>query len=248
MIKLSIDVSSDVGKTRTNNEDMIMVDNTMIRDNAYISAIEKEDTDRFIVAIADGMGGYNGGEIASEIVLQSLNKFFFSLPENLAVDQFYEQMFGWLDIANQCIEQKGKEDNLLEDMGTTLVACIYYNHNYYWANCGDSRLYRIHNGEITQITTDHSLNTLVGSTAHSHVITNCIGAGCSTSYLDFSVANDCIEQGDYLLLCSDGLTDMISDANILDIVMNGGKTADLVQAANIAGGIDNISVCLMKID
>jgi protein phosphatase len=114
-------------------------------------------------------------------------------------------------------------------------------------NCGDSRLYRLRQGKMTQISTDHSLNTIQGEKRHSNVITNCIGAGCKNSYLDLYEFTDDFLSGDVYLLCSDGLSDMISDAEIESLLIEGASANRLCEAAIEAGGYDNVSACVFSV-
>ena len=125
---------------------------------------------------------------------------------------------------------------------------LYYNEKYYWVNCGDSRLYRLRDGVLKQLTVDHSLNTMVGQARHSNIITNCIGAGCKHSYMDmFEFTADVLPDDTYLL-CSDGLNDMISDEEILRLMKDGASANRLCEAAIEAGGYDNVSTCVFKIN
>ena len=91
------------------------------------------------------------------------------------------------------------------------MGVLYYGERYYWMNCGDSRLYRLRDGQLTQLTVDHSLTKNDGSQRHSNVITNCIGAGFKDSYIDFYEFTNDVLPGDTYLLCSDGLNDMVSN-------------------------------------
>jgi protein phosphatase len=114
-------------------------------------------------------------------------------------------------------------------------------------NCGDSRLYRYRDGVLEQLTTDHSLSNLLGSEKHSSVITNCIGGGCSTSYIDMVQMTDDVRTDDVYLLCSDGLSDMISDNQIASLLASGADVNGLCEAAIEAGGFDNVSCCIIKL-
>ena len=132
-------------------------------------------------------------------------------------------------------------------MGTTLVALAYYEGEFYSMNCGDSRLYRFRDGDIVQLTTDHSLSSLMGDEKHSSVITNCIGGGCVSSYIDLVQLTSDIQVGDSYLLCSDGLSDMMSDHRLAILLSEGADADGLCNAAIERGGFDNVSVCLIKI-
>ena len=133
-------------------------------------------------------------------------------------------------------------------MGTTLVALAWFGGEFFWMNCGDSRLYRLHNGELTQITTDHSLSQMLGKKEHSSLIVNCIGGGCKQSYIDIENFTDQIEVGDVLLLCSDGLTDMIDDETVRGQLSDGFDADSLCQLADDAGGCDNVSVIVIHVE
>ena len=114
-------------------------------------------------------------------------------------------------------------------------------------NCGDSRIYRFRNGELEQLSTDHSFAGIYGEMKISSAITNCIGAGCTTTFIDLQEITNDIYPGDVFLICSDGMTDMVDDCHIerlLDIDCN---ASQLCHAAIDAGGYDNCSACIVKI-
>ena len=226
---------------------MILVGSQFIRDEKYFDEIDLEGKDRFLMALADGMGGHNSGDVASCDVLSNLNYFFSDLPKGLVVSDFNEAIFEWLDSINSVIESKGHSDPCFYNMGTTLVTLAFYEDEFYWMNCGDSRVYRFHDGKLHQLSTDHSLSNLMGESGHSNVITNCIGAGCTTSYIDLVTCTPYVETGDVFLLCSDGLTDMVTDEDIEALLNTGAEAPRLCQAALDAGGHDNVSVCVIKI-
>lgn len=238
---------SHVGCVRENNEDMILVDHRFVRDGAYGGEVSVDGDGRCIVALADGMGGHSSGEVASSDVLHNLDFFFGDLPNGLSVTDFNEAIFEWLDSINAIVASKGHAEPSYRQMGTTLVALACYAGEFYWMNCGDSRIYQFCNGQLRQVSTDHSLNTLTGSSEHSNVITNCIGGGCQTSYIDIVNCTASVRPGDVFLLCSDGLSDMVDDAEIARLLDSGAGAAELCEAAVAAGGFDNISVCLIKI-
>lgn len=247
MSKITITASSRVGCIRSNNEDMILVENKYVRSEACDLQFFTENKDRFIVALADGMGGHNAGEVASEETLRNLHFFIHDLPAHLSEGALCEAMVEWLVSINKIISSRGVEDRKLQEMGTTLVGILYYEGNYFWMNCGDSRLYMLSDGKLKQITTDHSLNEMTGVKRHSNVITNCIGAGCTTSFLDFTEFTNDVQAGCTFLLCSDGLSDMVDDENI-EKLLNEGKDANaLCEAAITAGGFDNVSACVVAV-
>ena len=249
MYVLDITAACRVGCVRENNEDMLLVDGMLIRDDAVSLKCDLSLSDRSILALADGMGGHQAGDVASSDVLHNLRFFYGDIPSGLKITDFNEVIYEWLASMNNNIEAKGRVDERFKGMGTTLVALAYYGHEFYWMNCGDSRLYRFRNGHLTQLTTDHSLNNMMGvkSSEHSNIITNCIGGGCTTSYIDIVECSGEIAVGDTLLLCSDGLTDMIADGEIERLLNNGSDALNLCKAAEEYGGFDNVSVILAKV-
>ena len=247
MIELDISAASRTGCVRSQNEDMILVDNQFIRDDYYRKQAVLDGDYRLMVAVADGMGGHNRGDIASDDVLHNLQYFFFDIPSCLSAGDFNEAIVGWLESINNYVASKGRADEQFKGMGTTLVGFTYYNHDFYSMNCGDSRLYRFRNHQLVQLTTDHSLSNMVVGEKRKNIITNCIGGGCVSSYIDMVQMTDDVFSGDIYILCSDGLTDMLSDEEI-SILMEQHVDADtLCDAAIEAGGIDNVSCCVIKV-
>lgn len=226
---------------------MILVDNRFIRDDDYETQLILNHEDRCIIAVADGMGGHNRGDVASSDTLQNLRYYYHDIPLGLNASDFNEAIIGWLDSINNFVVSKGRADEQFKGMGTTLVGLAYYAGDFYSLNCGDSRLYRFRDGELTQLTTDHSLNTMLGSAKHSSIITNCIGGGCNNSYIDIVRLTDDIRHGDIYLLCSDGLTDMIRDSKISRLLAVGANANQLCEAAIERGGLDNVSACVITI-
>ena len=234
---IDITASSRTGCVRTNNEDMLLIGELLLRNGKMSSRVATSGSDRYLLALADGMGGHSCGEVASADTLSNLRFFFNDMPAGLKPGGFEEAICGWLKSINNIA---------CRDMGTTLVALAYYGGLFFWMNCGDSRLYRLHDGGLTQLTKDHSLNNLMGVAKHSNLITNCIGGGCKTSYIDIVECTDQVMPGDTMMICSDGLTDMISDDEIRGILSDGFDADALCQAAEDAGGRDNISVIVAR--
>lgn len=246
-MRLYVTAASHVGCVRQNNEDMVLVGDTFLRNADCTEETELEGQSRYLLALADGMGGHNSGEVASSDVLANLHFFYYDMPSGLEVGDFNEAIFEWLGSINNIIDSKGRVDSRYRDMGTTLVALAYYEGQFFWMNCGDSRIYRLHDGQLHQLSTDHSLNNLIGVAEHSNVITNCIGGGCKTSYIDMVKCSEQVQPGDTFLLCSDGLTDMVTDEELLKMLCEDANANQLCDAAIAAGGYDNVSVCVIKI-
>lgn len=247
MSRIVITAASRVGCVRNNNEDMVFAYDKFVRSEAYQTEFMTENVDRFVIALADGMGGHLAGEVASADTLENLRFFVSDMPKGLSVSEVNKAMEVWLESIHKIVTSKGHADPSMEGMGTTLVAVIYYEGKYFWINCGDSRLYRLRDGKLAQLTTDHSLNTLRGEKRHSNIITNCIGAGCKHTYMDMVEFTDDFRHGDVYMVCSDGLSDMVSDDVIEQMMINGVSANRLCEAAIEKGGFDNVSVCVFSV-
>ena len=247
-MKLEITAASNVGCLRRQNEDMILVGSHIMRDDEYSTQVDLEEVDRYLVAVADGMGGHSRGDVASSDVLHNLQFFYHDIPVGLSAGEFNETMVGWLDFINNFVASKGRADEQFKGMGTTLVGLAYYGSDFFTLNCGDSRLYRFRQGVLTQLTTDHSLSNMMGTEKHSSVITNCIGGGCNSSYIDIMQITDDLKDQDVYLICSDGLSDMLPDQALQTLVANGADAVSLCDAAIAAGGFDNVSCCVVTVN
>ena len=248
MSKIVLTAASRVGNVRSNNEDMILAYDRFIRSDIYQTVLAPENLDRFIVAVADGMGGHNAGEVASELVLQNLKFYFNDLPKGLTSGELEEVMNEWLQSIHQTVNARGRANKSMSEMGTTLVGLIYYGKRFFWLNCGDSRLYRLRDGQLELLTTDHSLINANGEKKHSNVITNCIGAGCDDTFIDMIEFTNNFLPGDTYVLCTDGLNDMVPDEVIREMLVNGATANALCEEAINAGGFDNVSVCVLRVE
>lgn len=244
----NLTASSKVGCVRTNNEDMVLVGDQLVRDGKTSMTVSTDIVDRLIVAVADGMGGHLSGEVASADTLENLRYYYGDLPVGLSPEKFMEHLHQWHSSIHSMVESKGRDDERLFKMGTTLVALACYDHKFYWLNCGDSRLYRLHDGVLQQLTTDHSLNNKYDLQGPTNLITNCIGGGCRDSFVDVVECSNQVQPGDVLMLCSDGLNDMVPDSQICDMLSLGYDAEHLCLAAEAAGGHDNVSVVVIRIE
>lgn len=225
---------------------MILAYDRLVRSEVYQTEFMTGDNGHFIIALADGMGGHRGGEVASELVLSNLKYYISDLPRTLSANEIKEYMTEWLHSANNIVNSQGITNPSLHEMGTTLVGVIYYEGHYFWMNCGDSRLYRLRNNLLEQLTTDHSLNTIIGEEKHSNIITNCIGAGIKNLYMDMVEFTEDLQPDDIYMLCSDGLTDMLPNMEIERLLCHDATADKLCEAAINAGGFDNVSVVIFK--
>ncbi len=233
---------TDIGKKRKLNQDFVYVSEDPVGNlpNLFI--------------VADGMGGHNAGEYASkcaaETIVREIRGSFEKNPVRI--------MGKAIRTANDQIRRKAREDASLFGMGTTAVVATCMGHYLQIANVGDSRLYIINDG-IRQITRDHSLveemvrmggidREMAKHHPDKNIITRAIG-GLDTVEIDFF--NEELKAGDMILMCSDGLTNMLEDGEIEQIVRERisieEKAARLIEAANDHGGKDNIAVILIDV-
>ncbi len=245
--KLKISASSNVGCKRDHNEDMILIGSYFFRDQT--EELQVHIGDKFILAIADGMGGHNAGEIASELVLSNLGQFIEELEDNIDASNLENQIRTWVYNIHNSLLTRSSQNIAENGMGTTLVAFLFYQQSIYLINAGDSRAYRCRDGILRQLSKDHSLaSVLRNKDVPSNVITNSIGGGATTVFLDIENITNKISSEDILLLCSDGLTDMASDDDIENALAINPGAENLVQLANNKGGKDNVSVILTKLE
>ena len=235
---------TDVGIRRENNEDSIFVSNKKIGSlpNLFI--------------IADGMGGHNAGEVASS---KAIEFFCESVEGNKAEKgEMLDSIFSGIKYANESILQLASSSGDYSGMGTTFTACVCEKSNLYIGHLGDSRAYVINKSGSKQITTDHTYvhelvnaGKITAEEAKVHPSRNII---TRTLGIDSGVMADGkiqpVKASDYVLLCSDGLSNMLSDDEISNIVLGEGslsqKADELIRCANENGGIDNISVIIIS--
>ncbi|WP_395668604.1 Stp1/IreP family PP2C-type Ser/Thr phosphatase [Rhodoferax sp.] len=237
---------TDTGRTRANNEDAVVFD-------AQTSSL----------VLADGMGGYNAGEVASGMatatILESLSTWLASVGVMAQGSEVRRAMQASVDQANRAVYDAAHANAQYAGMGTTVVVGVFHAGVFWVGHIGDSRCYRLRGGTLERITRDHSLLQdrldagLISpaQAVHSRIrnlVTRALGVDKSVvlEVNDFAVA-----PGDMYLVCSDGLSDMLDDAAIAQITTQPlgleHKAGALVNAANAKGGKDNISVLLVEV-
>lgn len=225
--------------------------------------VRKNNEDRFLVrelsansvllAVADGMGGEAGGEVAAQIVTDTLANFTFDQEPRSA-----KQLARLIMQAHETIRRKASENPTLFGMGATATAALLDNKIVSWSHVGDSRLYHIQDQELRQVTYDHNMAGMMmlegqltpeqaRTSPMRNVLTQCVG--CKECRPD--TGRFYAQEGDLLLLCSDGLHGAISHDALIDLVTSQTsiqeKAESLIQKALRAGGTDNITVVLAKI-
>lgn len=235
---------SDIGKAREINQDYYYVSDDTDKPRVYI--------------LADGMGGYKGGEVASKLATESVKKYIESNFDNIIKekDEILKLIASAVEYANMVVYEKSKEDKELEGMGTTLEVCVIYNNKAYIGHVGDSRVYRIRKEVIRKLTKDHSYvqqlledKKITREEAKTHPKKNMItkALGC-TPYVEPDLRARNFEKGDIFIMCSDGLTNMVEEKQIFEIIKQDIETATdkLINEANRAGGYDNITVIIIN--
>lgn len=232
---------SDIGKIRKNNEDSFIVDDRLK-----------------LFILADGMGGHQAGEVASALAVaeayECLKKIYSGQPHPMEVRTYLKNA---VIAANRAVMERSRSDASLMGMGTTLVIVKILGMMAHVCHVGDSRAYLVRKG-IHQITRDHTvsdhllrtmkMNPERISPESRHILTQAVGID-SSIIPDYN--NTSFRPGDMLLLCSDGLTDMLSDIEISGIIERGNMelpetAAALIAEANNRGGRDNITVILIR--
>ena len=236
---------TDVGKARDLNED-----------SYYITTDQFQKLQLFI--LADGMGGCNAGDLASSLALMSAKSYIENNFENTPKDKenICKLVKSSMEYANMVVHEKSLENKNLDGMGTTLEVCLIYNNRVYIGHIGDSRVYRIRNDFIRKLTQDHSYvqklvqeGTITKEEAEHHAKKNILmkALGCN-AYVDPDVMVKGFQKGDILIICSDGLTNMVNIDDIYNIVKDNFElaTKELIDLANQNGGMDNITIITIK--
>lgn len=235
---------SDIGKAREMNQDYFYISDPTSEVSIYI--------------LADGMGGYKGGEIASKLATNYAQSYIETNLKETPKDResIKKLILSSMEYANMLVYEKSKEDKELEGMGTTLEICLIYNNKVYIGHIGDSRIYRIRKNIIRKLTQDHSYvqklvidGTITKEEAENHPKKNMLmkALGCN-AFIEPDVTVKGFLPEDILLIASDGLTNMVKQEDLYNIVKQDFKQApqNLVDLANNNGGYDNITVIVIK--
>ncbi len=233
---MNFSVYFDKGRNRSKNEDNYLIKN--------------DDSHFTIAAVADGMGGHQAGDMASKIVINCLENYKFNSEADLqsAIREFIKS-------SNNKILKKGKNNSDLNGMGTTFSMGLIYEKELYIGHVGDSRIYLYRNSNLQKLTTDHTLvnkllenNKIQPEEAFNHpqrnILTQALGTGKN---LNIETKSINLKNNDLVLLCTDGLTDMICEKNIKNIISHSNFDADVIthnlgSKAIENGGKDNLTI------
>lgn len=256
-IETEVGSASDVGLVRVHNEDALLVQNSVLDNSNYSKMVS-------LYAVADGLGGHQAGEVASNLAIgvfaDQVGKAFkllgYSSPSLSERDSMSNILAEAVKAAN--MEIYARNQSIGHNMGTTLVAMLLVGKVAYIANVGDSRAYLLDKDRLQQITTDHSLvaslvtaGQIAPEEIYTHpqrnIITRCLGTEGSVD-ADLFVKE--LKPGMAIMLCSDGLWEMVRDDKLKDVLLQSKSPQEacdrLVELANQNGGVDNISVVTVK--
>ena len=235
--------NSDIGKVRDMNQD-----------SYYIS--DKDDKIKLYI-VADGMGGYKGGEIASKLAIESSKNYIINNFDQIKKerDQIIELIKNAIEYANMVVYEKSKEVPELVGMGTTIDVCLIYSNRIYIGHIGDSRVYRLRKDFFRKLTVDDSYveqlvkeGNITKEEAYNHPKKNMLTKALDcTAFVEPTVLVKGFMKGDILLMCTDGLTNMLKEDKICEIIKQNSEQAskELVKKANEQGGYDNITAVII---
>jgi serine/threonine protein phosphatase PrpC len=291
MLKLTAADKTDVGKQRDQNED-----------SAYKRVESSDNGDKGLFIVADGMGGYKAGEVASKLAIETISKeldFFFKplhdqptikldranldpnkisnanaspasapsdqktqkLSETQAVPTIEDQFSSAIQQANKAIVRYGEQKSAARGLGSTVTAALIQNDHAYIANVGDSRTYLLRGNKLTPITRDHSLvarlvesKQIEPDEVYTHPQRNLIyrSLGAGHKNVEVDVFHEVLQPGDKLLLCSDGLWEMVRHQDLLNMLSEQNAPQmiceKLINLANQNGGEDNITAIVVHVN
>jgi protein phosphatase len=222
--------------------------------------------------VADGMGGHRSGEVASAMAIKAIVEYYREtipdssepapdrVADDVAISRDEKRLVESIKMANTAVFRAAGESEIYRGMGTTIVSALFREDCAYLAHIGDSRAYRLRAGEVVQQTDDHSLaneyvrmGILAKEDVEHFPYKNVITRACGlTDDVEVEVTRADVQPGDVFILCSDGLTDMVSDPDILTIANENDDLnvlcQELVRLANENGGADNITVIIARVE
>ncbi|HEU4938870.1 MAG TPA: protein phosphatase 2C domain-containing protein [Vicinamibacterales bacterium] len=267
LIRIDVSALSHTGHRRANNEDhylVVRLGRTLETVSTSLPAgdvPERTEEVNHVMIVADGMGGHQAGEIASRMAITTLINLALDMPDWIfKIDEAHAQEIerrsrSRVQEVDAMLVESGQRDSSLTGMGTTLTAARSLGRDLLITHVGDSRAYLFRAGTLLRLTRDHTYAQLlvdtgelapadVAGSSHRHVLTNALGGSSADVHVDTDRLQ--LEDGDRLLLCSDGLTDLVDDGAIAGILLQTTRSSDacerLVQRALDAGGRDNVTV------
>ena len=247
-MKLRISCACDIGCLRDNNEDIAAVGQTLTRDGSLTTEREVAEDGTFCLLVSDGMGGHESGEYASRYTLEALLTFLTSASAEITDPP--SGLKARIKEISDSLNREALGRRQRKAMGCTLCGIVWMKGMTMLVNAGDSRTYLLRDGKLRQLTSDETIHErdMVPLPA-GKALYNCIGAFCDTKAYVQDISG-LLQESDRILVCSDGLTDMLEDSRI-ESVLSGGSPEEsrnaLVNAAKRSGGIDNVTVIVADI-
>ena len=267
LVRIDVDALSHPGNVRENNEDQFFVTKLARSLETMLSSLppgevpERADEVNYVMVVADGMGGHAAGEVASRLAISALVSLALDLPDWIfkideeAVPEIERRVRRIVQQVSSLVVERGRADAALRGMGSTLTAVRSYGRDLLIVHVGDSRAYLFRAGRLNRLTKDHTYAQMlvdcgqleacdIASSGVAHILTNAIGGSTEEVHVDVDLLR--LEDGDRLLLCSDGLTDVVDDDAITTTLAGAPTSKDacakLMQLALDGGGRDNITV------
>lgn len=236
-MRLRFEIVSHAGLVRTQNEDMAYAGGQTVRDDSDAFEFDIPDEGmKFGAVVCDGLGGREGGEKASALTCNMFDTFVDDLPVGLEPNDLILRLKRWAQTANDTVMAESQGNG----MATTLTGLLLYFGQAYILNCGDSRTYRLRYDNFRQLTRDHSeRNRLNDPSAPANLMYNCLGI--PEAFIDITPTK--VVEGDQYIICSDGLSDYVSEAEMQTNIQS---AQALVDAALAAGAPDNVTVITLK--
>jgi serine/threonine protein phosphatase PrpC len=247
--RLDVAQRTDTGRTRTNNEDQFI---SVVPENQQLL---RDKGALFVVA--DGLGGHSRGEVASELTVQQVkDSYYHDLQDNIpaALQRAIKQANTAVYQANEAERAQGGN---AFNMGATCVAAVLRDQVLFAANVGDSRVYVLHEGRLRQVTRDHSVvaqlierGEITPAEARTHEKRNQIYRALGEPEVEVDLFTEPVQEGDTLLLCTDGLWEMVEDEQLSAIIEQYGPEESvqrLIARANEAGGTDNVTAIVVRV-
>jgi protein phosphatase len=230
-VKILCDAATHVGRVRSSNEDYYAT--SSLASGELSSEWRGEiDTDGGWILVADGMGGHAAGEVASELAVECMRTLMPQIKSK-------EDVPPALEATNLALFDAMDRNSALAGMGTTIAGAIFFGEKALLFNVGDSRIYSFTEGALRQLSQDH---VVMG-----HVLTQCLGGSGRVRCLQPCRVEVELAQVGQLLLCTDGLTDMLDDSQIGEILEQRGCASRLIAAALAAGGVDNVTAAIVQV-
>ena len=248
-LRLDVGQRTDIGQARATNEDQLI---SVVPEDPQVL----QDRGALFV-VADGLGGHKRGEVASALAVQQVKDFYYHDQQGdipTALHQAIEQANSAVYQANQTERAEGASDI---GMGATCVAAVLHHQTLYAANVGDSRVYILRDGELRQVTQDHSLvaqlverGEITPAEARTHEKRNLIYRALGEPKVEVDLFTEPVQEGDTFVLCTDGLWGVLEDAELTAIIQHYDpeeSAQHLISRANAAGGPDNVTAIVVRV-